>query len=184
MLPASGGTEIVRWYTREDHEDFDVCADDHCQRYHGVTKIISAAATEAVDATRGVFLVYDEEVCDARFYKACGGLTEDFASAWEDRAIPYLRSVSDGREAIQTYHIRRGDEGMVGSTLRLRSATRTTLRSCGRSFRRSIRKQRISSAGPCDMPVRNWRLSLPGDPDSNSGAFVHSNLCAVVPRDD
>jgi peptidoglycan hydrolase-like amidase len=95
VLPGSGETEIVRWYTREDHEDFDVCADDHCQRYHGVTKIISAAATEAVEATRGVFLVYDEEVCDARFYKACGGLTEDFASAWEERAIPYLRSVTD-----------------------------------------------------------------------------------------
>ena len=93
------GMEIVRWYTREDHDAFDVCADDHCQRYHGVTKIISPAAADAVEATRGVFLVYDNEVCDARFYKACGGRTEDFASAWEDREIPYLRSVMDADTA-------------------------------------------------------------------------------------
>ncbi len=93
-------TEVIRWYTREDHATFDVCADDHCQRYHGVTKIISAAADEAVEATRGVFLVHDNEVCDARFYKACGGRTEDFASAWEDREIPYLRSVMDA-EAVR-----------------------------------------------------------------------------------
>lgn len=91
----SGGTEVVRWYTREDHTHFDVCADDHCQRYHGVTKIISAAAAEAVEATRGMFLVYGNEVCDARFYKACGGRTENFASAWEDQEIPYLESVMD-----------------------------------------------------------------------------------------
>jgi stage II sporulation protein D len=90
------GMEIVRWYTREDHHDFDVCADDHCQRYHGVTKIISAAAAEAVEATRGVFLVHDGAVCDARFYKACGGRTEDFSNAWEDADMPYLRSVVDG----------------------------------------------------------------------------------------
>lgn len=91
----SAGMEIVRWYTREDHATFDVCADDHCQRYHGVTKIISAAAADAVEATRGIFLVHENAVCDARFYKACGGRTEDFASAWEDREIPYLRSVMD-----------------------------------------------------------------------------------------
>jgi SpoIID/LytB domain protein len=87
--------EIVRWYTREDHNIYDVCADDHCQRYQGVSKIISKAAEEAVEATRGMFLVHDNEVCDARFYKACGGLTEEFHNAWEDREIAYLPSVSD-----------------------------------------------------------------------------------------
>lgn len=92
------GMEIVRWYTREDHHDFDVCADDHCQRYHGETKIISAAAADAVEATRGVFLVHDGAVCDARFYKACGGRTENFSNAWEDAEIPYLRSIADGGE--------------------------------------------------------------------------------------
>jgi SpoIID/LytB domain protein len=87
--------EVVRWYDREDHADFDVCADDHCQRYQGITKILSPEALAAVRETRGQFLVYGGEVCDARFFKACGGLTEEFPNAWEDRDVPYLRSVSD-----------------------------------------------------------------------------------------
>jgi stage II sporulation protein D len=87
--------EILRWYDREDHAHFDVCADDHCQRYHGITKVISKSAAEAVSATRGQFLVYDNEICDARFSKACGGRTELFEHTWEDTTIPYLQSVSD-----------------------------------------------------------------------------------------
>jgi SpoIID/LytB domain protein len=89
------GSEIVRWYTREDHDLYDVCADDHCQRYQGMTKVFTATADLAVSSTRGLFLTYGEEICDARFYKACGGLTEEFPSAWEDIAIPYLRCVAD-----------------------------------------------------------------------------------------
>lgn len=87
--------ELIRWYDREDHLLFDVCADDHCQRYQGITKIISRGADEAVKLTRGMFLVYGNEICDARFYKACGGLTEKFENAWEDAPIPYLQVVSD-----------------------------------------------------------------------------------------
>jgi stage II sporulation protein D len=87
--------EIVRWYDREDHSLFDVCADDHCQRYHGLTKIISPKASEAVQDTRGVFLVHGEEICDARYSKSCGGRSEVFASAWEDITVPYLPTVSD-----------------------------------------------------------------------------------------
>lgn len=86
---------IVRWYDREDHDLFDVCADDHCQRYQGITKIITAAARDAVEATRGVFLVYREKICDARFYKACGGFSESFENAWEDAHVPYLVPVCD-----------------------------------------------------------------------------------------
>ncbi|MBI2430214.1 MAG: SpoIID/LytB domain-containing protein [Ignavibacteriales bacterium] len=86
--------EITRWYDREDHDIFDVCADDHCQRYQGITKIISVEAQKAIEETRGVFLVYDNEICDARFYKACGGLTEQFENAWANTPIPYLRTVS------------------------------------------------------------------------------------------
>jgi SpoIID/LytB domain protein len=80
---------------REDHDVYDVCADDHCQRYQGVTKIISDAVAEAIQSTRGVFLVYEDEVCDARYYKACGGLTEEFQNAWENVEIPYLKCISD-----------------------------------------------------------------------------------------
>lgn len=86
--------EIIRWYDREDHDMFDVCADDHCQRYQGISKIISAAAQQAVDETRGMFLFRDNEICDARFFKACGGLTEQFENAWGDTPVPYLRTVS------------------------------------------------------------------------------------------
>ena len=95
-------SEIVRWYDREDHALFHVCADDHCQRYQGVSKIITENAGKAVEDTRGVMLVHHDEVCDARFYKACGGLTENFESAWEDMAVPYLRSVSDAEQSYSS----------------------------------------------------------------------------------
>jgi stage II sporulation protein D len=87
--------ELTRWYDREDHDLYDVCADDHCQRYQGITKILSPNAVEAVDATWGTFLVFGNEICDARFSKACGGLSEEFEFAWENKHVPYLASISD-----------------------------------------------------------------------------------------
>jgi stage II sporulation protein D len=92
---ASGSHEILRWYGREGHPDFDVCGDDHCQRYQGITKAFSPAAAEAVHATTGEFLRYKGTICDARFSKSCGGITERYATAWEDEDIPYLKSVPD-----------------------------------------------------------------------------------------
>jgi len=88
-------TEVIRWYSREDHDIYDVCADDHCQRYQGISKGISSAAAEAIASTRGVFLVHENTVCDARYYKACGGLTDNFPNSWEETDIPYLRSIAD-----------------------------------------------------------------------------------------
>jgi len=88
--------EVLRWYGREAHPDFDVCADDHCQRYQGITKAFSSAAAEAVRATAGEFLRYNGAICDARFSKCCGGITERYATAWEDHDIPYLESIQDG----------------------------------------------------------------------------------------
>jgi SpoIID/LytB domain protein len=87
--------EVIRWYDREDHDLFDVCADDHCQRYHGLTKIISKQAREAVRETRGMVMTYQDEICDARYSKACGGFTEYFDTAWDDKQVPYLTSISD-----------------------------------------------------------------------------------------
>ncbi|MBU1965708.1 MAG: SpoIID/LytB domain-containing protein, partial [Proteobacteria bacterium] len=87
--------EIIRWYDREDHDLFDVCADDHCQRYQGITGLAAGQAAEAVRATRGVFLLRDGEICDARYHKACGGLTEDYATCWEEKTVPYLSHISD-----------------------------------------------------------------------------------------
>ncbi|MCK9391444.1 MAG: SpoIID/LytB domain-containing protein [Syntrophales bacterium] len=92
------GGEIIRWYGREEHARFDVCADDHCQRYQGVTKIITDQVCQAIDLTRGLFLVHNNGICDARYHKACGGRTEDFANVWENVAVPYLTSISDGPE--------------------------------------------------------------------------------------
>jgi len=87
--------ELIRWYDREDHDLYDVCADDHCQRYQGITKILSKGAVDAVSATRGTFLVYGNEICDARFSKACGGLSEEFEYAWEEKHVPYLTTIAD-----------------------------------------------------------------------------------------
>jgi len=87
--------EVIRWYDREDHDLFDVCADDHCQRYQGTRKLLSGRAQEAVQETFGRVITYRDEICDARYSKACGGLTEDFDTAWEDKRVPYLTSISD-----------------------------------------------------------------------------------------
>lgn len=91
----TNGGEMIRWHDREEHDLFDVCADDHCQRYYGITKLVSSQAEEAAHKTRGLVVVYQDEICDARYSKACGGLTEDFETAWDDRTIPYLKSISD-----------------------------------------------------------------------------------------
>ncbi|MFH1464851.1 MAG: SpoIID/LytB domain-containing protein [Pseudomonadota bacterium] len=88
-------TRIVRWYDREDHTFFDVCADDHCQRYQGVTRAFTPEASAAVEATRGLVLRSRGRTCDARFSKSCGGMTELFSSAWGDTDPPYLQAFPD-----------------------------------------------------------------------------------------
>ncbi len=87
--------EIVRWYDREDHRNFDVCADDHCQRYQGITKIHSEKALKAVEETFGEVLVYNGNICDARFSKCCGGISENFENVWERVRHRYLTKVVD-----------------------------------------------------------------------------------------
>ena len=87
--------EIIIWHDVNDHRGFDVCADDHCQRYQGITKIISENVHTAIKDTRGLFLVYAGEICDARYYKSCGGQTERFSTVWEDKSPDYLKSVTD-----------------------------------------------------------------------------------------
>jgi SpoIID/LytB domain protein len=94
-LPDEQASERVRWYDREEHALFDVCADDHCQRYHGITKVLSPSVREAVDETCGQVLVYGGTVCDARFSKCCGGVTEEFSAAWGEQSFPYLMSIAD-----------------------------------------------------------------------------------------
>jgi SpoIID/LytB domain protein len=87
--------EVIRWYDREDHRLFDVCADDHCQRYQGISGLLSGKAAQAVRETRGIFLIHEGKICDARYHKACGGITEDYATCWEEVSVPCLSPVSD-----------------------------------------------------------------------------------------
>ena len=83
----------IRAMEHPNHEGFHVCADDHCQRYEGLRRI-NERAVEAVRATKGQVLMYDEEICDCRYYKCCGGRTEVWRTCWEDKDVPYIRSVS------------------------------------------------------------------------------------------
>ena len=105
--PSDAGDEsseqIIRWYDRENHADFDVCADDHCQRYQGISKAFSESAFGAVGSTRGKALIWNDEICDARYSKSCGGMTEVFRAAWEDRDMEYLTAVYDGRGDVKEY---------------------------------------------------------------------------------
>lgn len=87
---AIGDGEIIRWWDHEDHTLFDVCADDHCQRYQGISRVSGSVAAEAVADTHGMVLMYDGQLCDARFSKCCGGAFERFESCWEDTPLPYL----------------------------------------------------------------------------------------------
>jgi stage II sporulation protein D len=87
--------EIIKWYDREDHKLFDVCADDHCQRYQGVTKVTSEAAKKSVEQTSGIVLFEDNEILDARFSKACGGISESFENVWEPIKHQSLSSIYD-----------------------------------------------------------------------------------------
>ena len=88
-------SEIVRWYDREDHKNYDVCADDHCQRYQGITRATSPAVEKVIRETFGEVLTYEGSICDTRYYKCCGGMTELFENAWEPVSQPYLQGIID-----------------------------------------------------------------------------------------
>ena len=102
--------ELIKWYDREEHEFYDVCADDHCQRFQGVTKIISEASFSAVDQTKGIVLLSGGNVCDARYSKCCGGVTESFENVWEAVRHPYLTPVVDYKYEPENYSLDFSDE--------------------------------------------------------------------------
>lgn len=98
VLPA----QLIKWYDHEAHTLFNVCADDHCQRYQGITRTSTSQAIEAVSATRGEVLMYEEDICDARFSKCCGGAFEEFQNCWENIRHPYLKRQRDYRTKAQS----------------------------------------------------------------------------------
>lgn len=105
---ASGGkvpNEIIKWYSRENHNLFDVCADDHCQRYQGVTKATTQKVEDAVSQTRGLVLMHQGRICDARFSKSCGGISESFENVWEPVQHPYLTRVVDHDGEIKDFDL-------------------------------------------------------------------------------
>lgn len=110
---------IRRWYDHEDHKLFDVCADDHCQRYQGLTRASGSLVRKAVDATWGEVLVYGGNICDARFSKCCGGMTEKFSTCWDDVDYPYLTPVvdaPDGRTPDEAF-CNTSDEAILSQVL-------------------------------------------------------------------
>ena len=89
--------KIIKWFDREDHDLYDVCADDHCQRYQGITKVYNEKSKKAIEFTRGMLLMYNNKICDARYSKSCGGISENFENAWEPVEHPYLKKIIDNK---------------------------------------------------------------------------------------
>lgn len=87
--------EYVKWYDHQDHRSFDVCADDHCQRYQGLTRVTGETVKKVIDSTWGQVLMYGGALCDARFSKCCGGVMESYSTCWDDKEMPYLQALPD-----------------------------------------------------------------------------------------
>ncbi len=104
--PSSSSQLYIKWYDHDDHSLFDVCADDHCQRYQGITKVSNPNAYEAVCQTFGQVLTCGDELCDARFSKCCGGVLEEFQTCWADTPKPYLVSKPDWLDDLRTANVR------------------------------------------------------------------------------
>ncbi len=108
------GNEIVRWWDREDHNNFDVCADDHCQRYQGITKQSTPLVSNVVKETHGQVMMYNDSICDARFSKCCGGFIEAFENVWESTPHPYLVGKADTKNiSLQTPNLSNEEEATV-----------------------------------------------------------------------
>ena len=101
--------EEIKWWDRDDHVNFDVCADDHCQRYQGITRASTEAVRQAIEATWGQVLMYGGELCDARFSKSCGGVYEQFENCWQDEHYPYLVARRDDDDEMNFPDLTRED---------------------------------------------------------------------------
>ena len=113
-------SQLIKWYDHEAHTHFDVCADDHCQRYQGITRASTPQANEAVSATRGEVLMYEGKICDARFSKCCGGAMEEFQNCWENVRHPYL---TGKRDYIPESHASDSEKQITGPAIQLPDLT-------------------------------------------------------------
>ncbi len=140
-------TEWIDWQDREDHEQFHVCADDHCQRYQGISRVQNEKVIRAVNETHGQILMYGEEICDARYSKACGGVTEQFENCWEPVHHPYLVSVQDSQD--------NGDGARLG--LNTESAFRSFLADPPDAFCNTTDEKILSQVlNTYDLPTRDF----------------------------
>lgn len=114
-----GVVDIVKWFDHDDHKKFDVCADDHCQRYQGLTMAVGENVRKAIDQTWGEVLTSEGEICDARFSKCCGGVMEEFSACWEDKDYPYLQAIPDtpGNDPEGKSFCDTSDEGILRQVL-------------------------------------------------------------------
>ena len=111
-------TEYIRWYDREDHQNFDVCADDHCQRYQGITRQTSELVRQAINETFGLVLMSNNKICDARFSKSCGGVAETFENVWEPEIHPYLQAIVDNPQNPEGFDLGLTDEKAAENWIR------------------------------------------------------------------
>lgn len=118
VIGSDTSSEHIVWYDHQAHIYFDVCADDHCQRYQGMTRVSSPTVRKAVEETCGQILMYENGICDARFSKCCGGAMEEFRFCWEDKNIPYLKSSRDSKTATKLPDLT--DEAEAGKWIRSR----------------------------------------------------------------
>ncbi len=110
LKPFSNSEELITWYDREAHTLFDVCADDHCQRFQGVTKVTTQTSVQAIADTRGIVLISDDEICDTRYSKSCGGISESYENVWEPVKYKYLVPVIDYKYEPENLDLNLKDE--------------------------------------------------------------------------
>lgn len=110
--------EYIKWYDKEDHTLYDVCADDHCQRYQGITKAYTDFVKQAIEETRGIVLTYEDKICDTRYSKSCGGISESFENVWEPVKQPYLSSIVDYKYAPENFKVDFSEEHSADKWIR------------------------------------------------------------------
>jgi SpoIID/LytB domain protein len=111
--------EYVKWYDHDDHKLFHVCADDHCQRYQGLSRAVGETVRKVIDQTWGQILTYDGKICDARFSKCCGGMMEKFSTCWQDKDYEYLQAMPDSpdHDAARECFCNTADSQILGQVL-------------------------------------------------------------------
>ncbi len=149
--------ELTNWYDRDNHAAFDICADDHCQRYQGIAKATAANVYEAMKETAGIVLMHGDELCDARFSKSCGGFTEVFASAWQDADVTYLQAFYDGETFPTEFALPLDDEANATRWIRGNPAA-----FCGTDDR-TILQRILPSFDQETEDFYRWRVTIQQD---------------------